>query len=131
VLGALRQGEDRTTRRLEHLSGAREDLAGHQERDQPVDQPLELPHPGDQVVLVAAVGVPGGIGVVLEQGDPAGDPLLGEALLRGEHEVLDDPLAGLVVQDRRERGVAFRRGVLGMGTDVEVQPGAVLEEHVR
>ena len=33
-------------RRLEHLAGAREDLPGHEERDQRLGQPLEATRPG-------------------------------------------------------------------------------------
>ena len=56
---------------LRDLAGADDDLAGHQERDQHVGEPAELAGPADQVVLVAAVGVAGGVGVVLEQVDLA------------------------------------------------------------
>ena len=70
VLGALADtAVDRAARGLQHLAGAADDLAGHQERDQHVGQPGELAVPADQVVLVAAVGVAGRVGVVLEQVD--------------------------------------------------------------
>ena len=45
-------------------------------------------------------------------------------------ELLEDPLARLVVDDEVVERVALRRGVLGVRTDVEVEPGAVLQEHV-
>ena len=45
-------------------------------------------------------------------------------------EALEDPLARLVVDDELVQGIALGRGVLGVRPDVEVEPGAVLEEHV-
>ena len=79
---------------------------------------------------MAAVAVAGGVGVVLEQVDDAADALLAEALLGGGQQLLEDALAGLVVGDEVEQRVALRRGVLGVAADVEVEPGAVGEEHV-
>ncbi len=71
VLGALADGVRRTARGLRHLAGPDHDLAGDQERDEHVGEPVELAGAADQVVLVAAVGVAGGVGVVLEQVDVA------------------------------------------------------------
>ena len=79
---------------------------------------------------MAPVAVAGGVGVVLEEVDGAADRLLGEALLGRLHERLEDPLPRLVVHDEVVERVALGRGVLGVRTDVEVQPGTVLEEHV-
>ncbi len=79
---------------------------------------------------MATVGVAGGVGVVLEQEDDAADALLAETGFGGDDEVLQDPLAGLVVYDEVADRVAFGRRVLGVATHVQVQPGAVLEEHV-
>ena len=72
---------DRAARGLGDLAGPDDDLAGDQERDQHVGQPAELAGAADQVVLVAAVGVAGGVGVVLEQVDVAGDALVVQPLL--------------------------------------------------
>ena len=84
----------------------------------------------DEVVLVAAVGVAGGVGVVLEEEHLAADALLAQALLGAPHEPLEDALPRLVVHDEVGDRVALGRRVLGVAADVEVQPGAVLEEHV-
>ena len=45
-------------------------------------------------------------------------------------ETLEDPLPRLVVHDEVRDRVALRRRVLGVAADVEVEPGAVLEEDV-
>src|SRR5215467_1473258 len=58
---------NRSASGLQHLARTADDLPGDQERDQDVGQPAELPVPADQIVLVAAVGVARGVGVVLEQ----------------------------------------------------------------
>src|SRR5262249_35074423 len=84
----------------------------------------------DGIVLVAAVRVARGVRVVLEEEDRARDAVLAQALLRLMEEVLDDSLARLVVDDELGDVVAFRGRVLGMEPGVEVEPGAVLEEHV-
>ncbi len=85
----------------------------------------------DQVVLVAPVGVAGRVGVVLEEEDLAPDPFLGQPLLGGTDQALQDSLPSLVVSDHVVEVVALRGGVLGMAADVQVEPRAVLEEHVR
>src|SRR3712207_6688758 len=90
-----------------------------------------LPISADQVVLVAAVAVAGGVGVVLEQVDVAGDALLGEALLGVDQEALEDPLPRLVVDDELGEVVALGGRVLGVAAGVEVEPGAVAQEDVR
>src|SRR5262249_23232017 len=84
----------------------------------------------DEIVLVAAVGVAGRVGVVLEEEDLASDALLAQALLRALHEPFEDALPRLVVHDEVVDRVAFRRRVFGVAADVEVQASAVLEEHV-
>jgi hypothetical protein len=91
----------------------------------------ELPGPGHQVVLVAAVGVARGVGVVLEEVDVAADALVHEPPLGVDEQVLQDPLPRLVVGDELRERVALGRGVLGVAADVEVEPGAVAQEHVR
>ena len=107
---------------LEHLARARVDLAGHEERDQHVGELGEVAFALDEIVLVAAVGVAGAVGVVLEEEHLAADALLAQALLGALHEAFEDALAGLVVHDEVVDRVALRRGVLGMAADVEVQP---------
>src|SRR5207248_5527876 len=84
----------------------------------------------DEVVLVAAIRVAGGVGVVLEQEHRASDALLAEALLGAAHEAFEDALTRLVVHNQVCDRVALGAGVLGVAADVEVEPGAVLEEHV-
>ena len=130
VLGALADAVDGAARGLQHLAGADDDLPADQERDEDVGQPAELAVPADQVVLVAAVAVAGGVGVVLEQVDVAGDALLGEALLGVDEQALEDPLPRLVVDDELGEVVALGGGVLGVAADVEVEPGAVAQEDV-
>src|SRR3546814_5516378 len=56
--------------------------------------------------------------------------LLAEALFGAAHQLLEDPLTGLVVGDQVHQVVALRRGVLGVGAHVEVQAGTVGEEDV-
>src|SRR6266511_4082736 len=131
VLGALAHAVDRAARGLQHLAGAADDLPGDQERDQHVGQPGELAVPCHTVVLVAAVGVAGRVGVVLEQVDVAGDALLVQPALGVHQQALEDALARLVVHHQIDQVVALGRGVLRVGADVEVQPGAVAQEHVR
>ena len=57
-------------------------------------------------------------------------PSSAEALLGAADEALEDALPRLVVDDEVVDRVALGRGVLGVAADVEVEPGAVLEEHV-
>ena len=115
---------------LQHLARAGVDLAGHEERDQHVGELGEVAVALDEVVLVAAVGVAGGVGVVLEEEDLAADALLAEPLLGAPHEPFEDPLPRLVVHDEVGDRVALGRRVLGVAADVEVEAGAVLEEDV-
>ena len=86
--------------------------------------------PADQVVLVAAVGVAGRVGVVLEQVDVAGDALVVQPPLGVDEQALEDPLPRLVVGDEVDDVVALGGGVLRVAADVEVEPGAVAEEDV-
>ena len=89
------------------------------------------PSAADQVVLVAAVGVARGVGVVLEQVDLAVDALLGQPPLGVDHQALEDPLPRTVVDDQLAQVVALPRRVLGVAADVQVQPRPVAQEHVR
>ena len=116
---------------VQHLAGAAVDLPGDEERDQHVGHAGELALPGHQVVLVAAVGVPGRVGVVLEQVDVAGDALLVQAHLGRASRASRIRSPALSCAIRSSDLVALGRGVLGVGADVEVQAGAVLQEHVR
>src|SRR5450759_1895818 len=84
----------------------------------------------DQVVLVAAVGVAGRVGVVLEQVDPARRTLAVEPFLGVDHQALEHPLPRSVVRDELPDVVALGGRVLGVRADVEVQPRAVPQEHV-
>lgn len=80
---------------------------------------------------MAAVGVAGRVGVVLEQIDVAADALVDELLLGVDQQVLEDPLTGAVVGDELEQVVATGgRGIPGGAADVEVQSGAVAQEDV-
>src|SRR4029453_10841712 len=70
-------------------------------------------------------------GVVLEQVDLPADALLVQTDLGRGEERLEDPLPRLVVSHQVRDLVAFGRRVLGVRADVQVKPGAVLEEDVR
>src|SRR5215469_5331048 len=130
VLGPLRQAVVETARRLQHLARPREDLAGHEEGEEPFSQPLEGDVAAHQVVLVAAGGVSRGVRIVLEEKDVPRDAVLAQPLLRLVEEILHDALARLVVDDEVGDVVALGRGVLGMEAGVEVEPRAVLQEDV-
>ena len=58
------------------------------------------------------------------------DALLPQPGLGRVDQVLEDPLPGLVVDHQVGDGVALGGGVLGVAADVEVEAGAVLQEHV-
>ena len=131
VLGPLREAEHGAARRLQHLAGAGVDLARDEERDQHFAEVTEVVAAARQVVLVTAVAVAGGVGVVLEQVDDAADAFLAQPLLGFDHEAFERALPRLVVDDEVADGVALGRGVFGVAADVEVQARAVLEEHVR
>ena len=79
---------------------------------------------------MASIGVPRGVGVVLEEVDLAADALLAQPLLGAPHQAFEDALPRLVVHDQVGDRVALGCGVLGMAPHVEVEPGAVLEEDV-
>src|SRR5262252_2230875 len=130
VLGPLRQAVVKAARGLQHLARPREDLAGDEEGDEPLGQPLEGDVAAHQVVLVAAVGVPRGVRVVLEEKDVPRDAVLAQPLLRLVEEILHDALARLVVDDEVGDVVALGRGVLGMEAGVEVEARSVLQEDV-
>ncbi len=130
VVGTLAQAVHRPARGLQDLAGPGDELAGDEERDEPIGQPGELATALHEVVLVAAVGVARRVGVVLEQVDVAVDALLPQAPLGVDHQPLEDPLAGAVVGDQLRDGVALGGGVLGVAADVEVQARPVGQEDV-
>jgi len=113
------------------LAGATDDLTADQERNQDVGQPLELPCPADEVVLVTAVGVARRVCVVLENVDIARNTLVSNPLLGVGDKSLDDALSGLVMSDQLSYVVTFGCGVLRVAAHVEIQPRAVGEKHVR
>ena len=131
VFRPLRDRIRRSPGRLQHLSGAGVDLAADEERDQDFGVVAEVVVAIGQVVLVAAVRVASRVGVVLEQVDRPADRFLGEALLGRLDELFEDPLPRLVVDDEVVQRVTLGRRVLGVRADVEIEPGAVLQEHVR
>src|SRR5690606_5523603 len=98
--------------------------------DQDLDRAVEVLVPAHQVILVAAVGVARRVGVVLEEVDLPSDPLLFQPRLGQVDEAFEDALAGLVVGHDIGQRVALGSGVLGVAADVEVEPGAVLQEDV-
>src|SRR5262245_58250346 len=130
VLGPLGEAVVEAARRLQHLARPREDLPSDEKGDQPLGEPLEGDVAAHQIVLVAAVGVPRGVGVVLEKEDVPGDAILTQPLLRLMEEILHDPLPRLVVDDEIGDIVALGSGILGMEACVEVEPRPVLQEDV-
>src|SRR5450432_4161504 len=95
VFGPLADAVDRAPGRRQHLAGTADDLPGHEKRDEDVGQPSELPLAADEVVLVAAVGVAGRIGVVLEQVDVAGDAFFAQPTFGIDEQALERAFAGL------------------------------------
>jgi hypothetical protein len=79
---------------------------------------------------VAAVGVAGRVRVVLEEQDIARDAVLAQPLLRLVQEILDDALAGLVVDDEIGDVVALGRRVFRVKARVEIEPRAIFEKDV-
>ena len=79
---------------------------------------------------MTAIGVAGAVGVVLEDEDLAPDPFLFEPFLRTPHQALEDPLPRLVMGDDVLERVALRSGELRMRSDVQIEPGAILQKHV-
>src|SRR5664279_6591717 len=112
------------------LAGATGDLTADQERNQDVGQPLKLSRSSDQVVLVAAVGVAGRVGVVLEDVDLAGNTLVTNPLLGVGDKSLDNALSSFVMGDQLSDVVTFGCRVLGVAAHVKIQPGAVGEKHI-
>ena len=94
MIGALGHRVSGAPGGLGELPCPDEDLAGHQERDQDVDGAVEVLVPADQVVLVAAIGVAGTVGVVLEDEDLAADPFFLETLLSPLDQAFQDSLKG-------------------------------------
>ena len=80
---------------------------------------------------MTSVGVAGRVGVVFEEEYLTVDPFLPESFLRGSKQLLEDPLPCLVVGDHIVHRVTFGRGVLGVGTDVQVEACTVDEKYVR
>ncbi len=130
VLGALADAVHRATRGLQHLPGTADDLPGDQERDQDVGQAAELAMAPDQVVLVAPVGVSGGVGVVLEQVDISGDTFFAQPPVGVDEQAFQDPLAGLVVHHQVGDAVALGGGVLRVAAHVQVEPGTIAQEYI-
>ena len=130
MCGALADAVHGAARRLQYLSGAADHLPGHQERRQDARQPPQILMPRDQVVLMAAVRVPGGVRVVLEQVDVPADPLRAQPVAGVRHQPLQDPLARLVVRDQVDHAVALRGGVFGMTAHVKIEAAAVAQEDV-
>src|SRR5215831_6444469 len=130
VLGSLGEAVVEPARRLQHFARPRKDLAGDEKGDEPLGEPLEGDVTAHQIVLVATVGVPRGVGVVLEEENVPRDAVLAQPLLRLVEEILHDALPRLVVDDEVGDIVALGSGVLGMEARVEIEPRPVLQEDV-
>src|ERR1039458_7653633 len=81
MLVALTKAEGCTPSRLEDLPRSGVDLPAHEERDEHLDKMGEVVPAAREVVLVAAVGVAGRVGVVLDQVDNPADAFLAQAAL--------------------------------------------------
>jgi len=78
MFGALGHRIDGAPGSLQQLAGPCPDLAADEERDQSVDHPLEVGLSTDQIILMAAVGIAGRVGVVLKEVHVAPDALFSE-----------------------------------------------------
>ena len=108
------------------LARAGEDLARDQERHHVLDDPREGAAAVHEVVLVGAVAVALGVGVVLVDEDA----LLGRGgRLRAPAREVEDPLARPVPDHEVPRVRALRGRVLGVGV-VDVEAGPVREDQV-
>jgi hypothetical protein len=91
---------------------------------------MEVLVPADQVVLMTSIGVSSTVGVVLENEYVAANTFFFETLLGPGHEPFEDPLPCLVMGDDVLDAVAFRCGVLGVRSHVQVEAGPVLQKDV-
>ncbi len=130
VLGSLADAVQRAPRRLQHLAGTGVDLPADQERNEHLGVARQVVAPVGHVVLVTAVAVARGVGVVLEQVDVAVDALFVQPLFGATEQLFENSFARLVVHHQVVDGVALGGGVLGVRADVEVQPSAVGQEDV-
>ena len=117
------------------LTGAHQNLAGHQERHELGNQVVELQFAADQVVLVATVGVARRIHIVLEQVqftvEGAALRTCEQTLAGGTCQVSEKQLTGAFLREQFVNAAAFGGGVLGVRTHVKVEPTAVGQEDVR
>ena len=127
-VGALRHLEAGDVARLPEPdpAGPGDDLAAHEERDQPADDLRERRRPVHQVVLVRPVRGALVVGGVLVEVDRRLPGHLGEAADGRQHH----QLAGLVPPHGVQRARHLRAGVLGVRV-VDVETGAVGEHDVR
>ena len=117
------------------LTGTNQNLAGHQERHELLNQVVELQLAADQVVLVAAVGVARRVHVVLEQVQfTVEGAALGtreQALAGGTRQIGEEQLTSAFLCEQLVNAAAFGGGVLGVRTHIKVEPTAVGQEDVR
>ena len=123
VFRALREAERRGLRSLQYLSGAADQLARDEERQQDIRNAENSPAARDEKVLVAAVRVSGRVGVVLEEIDVATNTLLGESRLGVDQQFFEHTLTGTVVIDQLDEAVALGRRVLRVRTHIQVTSG--------
>ena len=109
-----------------HLASPAEDLSGDEVRCEVADDLAERHRSVDEVVLVAAVGIPLAIGVVLVD-----DEFLArrQVPVSGHHGSLKDRFGGSIEQDDVARVGALGGREFGMGV-VDVVPRAVREDGV-
>ena len=131
MIRPLAHAVDRTAWRLHYLPGTTDDLSRHQEGNERVCQATKLTLTTDQKVLVAAIGIAGRIGVVLEQIDITGDAFFAEALLRVHEKSLKDSLSCFVVNNGRDDVVTLGSGVFRVTANIKVETCTVAEEDVR
>ncbi len=131
VLGALADAVAGAARFPADPARPGEDLPGGQKGNQPLHEPGKGRGARHEVVLVAAVGVPGRVRVVLERVHPPREAVLRQAGLGPPRERPDESLAGPVVRHQLEEVVALRRGVLRVKPGVHVESSSILQEGVR
>ena len=130
MLGALSEGKDRPPCRLQDMTRSGEDLACCEERNQMRLIRLWFKRAFGGIVLVAPIGIPCAVEVVLQQVDRSADSLVSKTLFCRFSEFLKDSLARTIVDDCVPRIVALSCCVFRMRTDVEVETRAILEKDV-
>ena len=110
--------------RLYHSRPA-DKLAGNQERQERHAQVFEHHVPANEVILVAAKGVPGGIDVVLKKVDRALVSFFGQSVFCLQGQPVHHAVTGAFMGDELAEAIAFGGGYLRVRADVEVQAAGI------